>query len=237
MENIRSQLIARSLYRHIVSKYSKWADLPCRRYSVPVMNVFDRQTKLHQKNQITKDHQYKQYQYIKDEVGFRVFDRLCDVKRTFDTAVDLGCGLGHATKHITLLQQLVTNRIYMIEASAALLEKAEKSPDVPCTRVHCDEETLTELPFEMESIDAVYSSLSLHWVNDLPGLCRRVLQMLKRDGVFVGSLFGTDTLYELRVSLQLAEQEIIGESFLLWCLPHTPMYSKSCIQMVLACAL
>lgn len=174
------------------------------------MNVFDRKAKIHQRNQVANDKDYQKYQYIKEEIGFRVFDRLCDIKRTFETAVDLGCGLGHATKHIESMQQLVTNRIYMIDGSAVLLENAEKSPDVPCTRVHCDEETLSELPFQEESIDVVYSSLSLHWVNDLPGLFRRVMQMLKRDGVFLGSLFGTDTLYELRVSLQLAEQEIKG---------------------------
>lgn len=188
----------------------EWMSRCC--YStIPIMNVFDRQMKIQQKDLITKDKDYQQYSYVKDEIGFRVFDRLCDVKRTFGTAVDLGCGLGHVTKHITLLQQLVTDQIYMIDGSAATLVKAETSPDVPCTLVHCDEETLSGLPFELGSIDVVYSSLSLHWINDMPGMFRRVMQILKNDGVFVGSLFGTDTLYELRVSLQLAEHEIRGK--------------------------
>lgn len=197
--------------RSLLSSTTGYAQTTFRRcYSVPVMNVFDRKTKIQQRDQIAYDKDYQKYQYIKEEIGFRVFDRLCDIKRTFETAVDLGCGLGHVTKHVEAMQQLVTDRIYMIDGSAAMLEKAETSPDVPCTRVHCDEEALDELPFQMESIDVVYSSLSLHWVNDLPGLFRRVMMMLKKDGAFLGSLFGTDTLYELRVSLQLAEQEIKG---------------------------
>ena len=175
------------------------------------MNVFDRATKRHQRDLIVKDYNYEQYNYLKDEIGFRVFDRLCDVKRTFDIAVDLGCGLGHVSKHITTAQQLVTSHIYMVDSSKNLLEKASQSPDVPTTLVHCDEETLDELPLASDSADIFFSSLSLHWVNDLPGLFKKVINVLKKDGVLVGSLFGTDTLYQLRVSLQLAEQELTGK--------------------------
>ena len=39
--------------------------------------------------------------------------------------------------------------------------------------------------------------------------------MLKNDGVFVGCMFSGDTLFELRCSLQLAEMEREGVSFLL----------------------
>ena len=43
-------------------------------------------------------------------------------------------------------------------------------------------------------------------------MLKQVHNALKKDGVFLGCLFGGDTLYELRVSLQLAEQEIEGAS-------------------------
>ncbi|NXW52320.1 NDUF5 hydroxylase, partial [Nyctiprogne leucopyga] len=51
---------------------------------------------------------------------------------------------------------------------------------------------------------------SLHWVNDLPRAFREIHQVLKPDGVFIGAVFGGDTLYELRCSLQLAELEREG---------------------------
>lgn len=54
------------------------------------------------------------------------------------------------------------------------------------------------------------SSLSLHWVNDLPKAFKRILESLKQDGVFLAAVFGGDTLYELRSSLQLAELERRG---------------------------
>lgn len=54
------------------------------------------------------------------------------------------------------------------------------------------------------------SSLNLHWVNDLPTAFKSILNSLKEDGVLLASVFGGDTLYELRSSLQLAELERKG---------------------------
>lgn len=56
----------------------------------------------------------------------------------------------------------------------------------------------------------VISNLALHWFNDLPGLIKSVNKCLKPDGPFLASLFGGETLYELRSSLHLAEQERRG---------------------------
>lgn len=54
------------------------------------------------------------------------------------------------------------------------------------------------------------SNLALHWFNDLPGIIKSINNCLKPDGVFLASLFGGETLYELRSSLQLAESERKG---------------------------
>ncbi|KAG8986418.1 hypothetical protein FRB90_004010, partial [Tulasnella sp. 427] len=76
-------------------------------------------------------------------------------------------------------------------------------------RVHGDEERLLE-SIPRNSQDAVVSCLSLHWVNDLPGALIQAREALKPDGVFIGAMFGGDTLFELRTSLQLAETEREG---------------------------
>lgn len=52
--------------------------------------------------------------------------------------------------------------------------------------------------------------MGLHWVNDLPGALIQFNRALKPDSPFLGCLFGGDTLFELRTSLQLAEQERWG---------------------------
>lgn len=54
------------------------------------------------------------------------------------------------------------------------------------------------LPFAPESLDLVMSSMSLHWVNDLPGCLGQVRRALKPDGVFIAAMLGGETLFELR---------------------------------------
>jgi len=66
------------------------------------------------------------------------------------------------------------------------------------------------LPYTAESFDLVVSSLSMHWINDLPGALAQINHVLKPDCAFVGAMLGGDTLFELRTSLQLAEQERRG---------------------------
>ncbi len=65
-------------------------------------------------------------------------------------------------------------------------------------------------PFAPESFDLILSSLSLHWTNDLPGVLTQINRLLKPDAPFLGAMLGGDTLFELRTSLQLAEQERRG---------------------------
>uniref|UniRef100_A0A0B6Z3B3 Uncharacterized protein n=2 Tax=Arion vulgaris TaxID=1028688 RepID=A0A0B6Z3B3_9EUPU len=183
----------------------------CRRMSTRqqdvIMNVFDRKAKrLHRERAALglTGEDATVYDYIKDEFGYRLSDRICDIRRKFEVVVDLGCGRGHVTKN---LYADMVDRVYQCELSPSLLSQAAISPDVPTFKVAVDEEFL---PFKANSIDLMVSNLSLHWVNNLPGCLRQILQALKNDGVLIGSMFGSDTLHELRVSLQLAEQEREG---------------------------
>lgn len=66
------------------------------------------------------------------------------------------------------------------------------------------------LPFSPQSFDAVLSSLSLHWVNDLPTLLSQINGVLKPDCPFIAAMLGGDSLFELRTSLQLADLDRRG---------------------------
>jgi SAM-dependent methyltransferase len=61
------------------------------------------------------------------------------------------------------------------------------------------------LPFADGTFDLVTSVLSLHSVNDLPGALIQIRRVLKPDGVFLGALFGGETLRELRLAFAAAE--------------------------------
>ncbi|RUS88160.1 hypothetical protein EGW08_004057 [Elysia chlorotica] len=172
-----------------------------------IMNVFDRKAKRMQKERAALGHGGEDpsvYDYIKDEFGYRLSDRICDIKRKFKLVVDLGCGRGQHWFVEMLLYQLT---IYQCDMSPSMLEQAATSTDVPSHKMVVDEEYL---PFEENSVDLVVSNLSLHWVNNLPGSLAQIRHILKKDSPLVGSMFGGDTLYQLRVSLQLAEIEREG---------------------------
>lgn len=157
-----------------------------------VMYVFDRNAKLLQRERAAQASDTKLYDYIKDEVGYRLSDRIFDIKRQFKRAVDLGCGRGHLSKNI--LPECVEELI-LTDMCPSFVHQAEAMEGIKVTRTVMDEENFS---FEPDSLDLVISSLSLHWVNDLPGCFRNINRSLKSDGVFMAALFGGDTLYELR---------------------------------------
>jgi len=60
------------------------------------------------------------------------------------------------------------------------------------------------------AFDLATSVLALHAVNDLPGALIQIRRALKSDGLFVGALFGGETLTELRQAFAAAEAETTG---------------------------
>jgi SAM-dependent methyltransferase len=66
------------------------------------------------------------------------------------------------------------------------------------------------LPFPPGSFDLITSVLSLHAVNDLPGALIQIRRALRPHGLFVGALFGGETLRELRDAFAAAESELAG---------------------------
>jgi len=156
------------------------------------MNVFDRNAKLLQRERAAKDANVQLYDYIKDEVGDRLADRIFDIKRKFGRVLDLGCGRGHVSKRI--LSESV-EELVLADMSPSLLQQAEITEGIRVKKEVIDEENLS---FESDSFDMVISCLSLHWINDLPGCFKRINSSLKNDGVFMAAVFGGDTLYELR---------------------------------------
>ena len=126
----------------------------------------------------------------------RLLDRLDDVKRPFAQALDLG-GRG-------IVAPLLRARGIAV-VSADLSPRMAALSGTPC--VAADEEWL---PFASESFDLVVASLSLHWVNDLPGALIQIRRTLKPDGLFLASLPALGTLGELRTALTAAEATLTG---------------------------
>nr|XP_054484735.1 arginine-hydroxylase NDUFAF5, mitochondrial [Agelaius phoeniceus] len=167
------------------------------------LNPFDRRLKRKQKNWAALQAEPAKCDYLREEVGGRIADRVFDITRTFPLALDVGSGRGYIAQHLT---KETVEKLIQVDIAENALKNAIES-EIPTVRVVADEEFL---PFKEDTFDLVVSSLSLHWVNDLPKAFKEIHQVLKPDGVFIGAMFGGDTLYELRCSLQLAELEREG---------------------------
>jgi len=126
----------------------------------------------------------------------RLLDRLDDVKRPFALALDLG-GRG------VVAPVLRARGIEVV--SADLSPRMAALNGGPC--VAADEEWL---PFAPACFDLVVASLSLHWVNDLPGALIQIRRTLRSDGLFLASLPALGTLAELRTALAVAEDSLAG---------------------------
>ncbi|XP_054634344.1 arginine-hydroxylase NDUFAF5, mitochondrial isoform X2 [Dunckerocampus dactyliophorus] len=166
-------------------------------------NVFDRTMKKRQKDWAASAKDSRKYDYLREEVGSRVADRVYDVARTFPVALEVGSGRGHIAQH---LNKDIVERLFLTDISGSTLRQVSCG-EMTTHVLMADEEFL---PFKENTFDLVLSSLSLHWINDLPGALRQIRHVLKPDGVFIGAMVGGDTLYELRCSLQLAETEREG---------------------------
>ncbi|XP_014217667.1 arginine-hydroxylase NDUFAF5, mitochondrial isoform X2 [Copidosoma floridanum] len=169
-----------------------------------LMYIFDRNAKLFQRERAAQANDVHVYDYIKDEVGSRLADRVFDIKRKFDCVLNLGCGRGHVSKNIT---NETTNELILSDLSPSWLQQASTAKGIKVKKIVSDEE---ELAFKTNNIDFIISCLSLHWVNNLPHCLNNIIRILKNDGVFMAAVFGGETLYELRGALHLAELERDG---------------------------
>ena len=150
-----------------------------------------------------------EHDFLVHEAAERLLDRLDDVKRQFPRGLDLGCRsgfLGDALGGRGGVESILHADIsWEMVRTLGSIPRSQDTPPVTC--VVADEELL---PFASASFDVILSNLSLHWTNDLPGALAQLNRALKPDGLFLATLFGGDTLWELRDSLLQAEAEVDG---------------------------
>ena len=203
---------------------------PTRSYAVqapgaPAIEVFNNHTKwLHKERAARNTDQSRKVDYLRDEVAARLCDRLLDINRSFPKVLDFGANACNIARILTHPYQdpegqtpggdPISKRIGSItctDTSPTLLHRDQDeafNKEIDITR-----EVLKNpeyLPYEPETFDLAISSLSLHWINDLPSVLTQINTCLKPDAPFIAAMSGGDSLFELRGSLQLAEQERLG---------------------------
>ncbi len=159
--------------------------------------IFDRRrVRLHRDRAAMK---FTKHNFLFREFGARLADRLLDIERQFPLALDLGCHNGGLESQLPCERGIET--LVQCDLSASMARQANSSALV------ADEELL---PFTEQQFDLILSNLSLHWTNDLPGVLFQLRRLLKSDGLFLATLFGSGTLIEFRECLTEAVRTKIG---------------------------
>lgn len=136
--------------------------------------------------------------FLMQRAADELAERLATVERRFACAAALFCLTGHAARALETSGKV--DRVMRVEADERLLAGAPEG-------LAAAPETV---PLEAESLDLAVSLLTLHEVNDLPGLLLQIRRALRPDGLFLAAMAGAGTLGELRQSLLQAETEIAG---------------------------
>ncbi|MCJ1425211.1 hypothetical protein MMC29_003099 [Sticta canariensis] len=197
---------------------------PRRHYAVhtpgappPMMQVFNSESKFLQRERAAADAAAsRNVDYLRDELAARVCDRLLDINRHFPAVLDLGANACNVARALTLSPPLTT-RISSFTSADSSPTLLHRDVDLPFntllprhSRIVLPLPDSAPLPFAPASFAAVVSSLSLHWINDLPSLLAQVARILLPDSPFLAVMLGGDSLFELRTSLQLADLDRRG---------------------------
>ena len=117
-------------------------------------------------------------------------------------AVDLGAGPGRASA--AMRKRWPKARVVAVDLALPMLREAGKRSGWfrPFDRVCADARAL---PFAEGSVDVLFSSLCLQWVEDLGAAFAGFRRVLKPDGLLLVTTFGPETLIELRDAFAQAD--------------------------------
>ncbi len=147
--------------------------------------------------------------FLQQEVARRLDERLEVMQIAPQTLLDAGCGTGYAFP--LLRTRYPKAQLIGLDIASGMLRQAGArqtkprgwrkwlSPFMPSasppTLICAD---IERLPFKKDSLDMVWSNLTLQWVGDLEGCLRQLHRVIRPGGLFIFSTFGPDTLKELR---------------------------------------
>lgn len=131
--------------------------------------------------------------FLLDKIADNLADRLVDMTGHFDHIAITGAARLSPENKQAFIKNAKSTRAITIDTCLADIITSDDT-----------------LPLTAQSQDAIISYLSLHLIDDLPGALIQIRRALRPDGLFLGAMFGGESLHELRQSLTAAEIECKG---------------------------
>lgn len=145
---------------------------------------------------------YDAHSPLQKEVRNRLLEKLELVTLEPRDVLDAGCGTGGALK--PLAKRFPGATLHALDIAPAMLAEARRHK--PWFRkLNLVEGALEDIPMPDDSVDVVFSSLALQWVNDFDRALSELRRVLRGGGLLLFSTFGPDTLKELRAAWAAAD--------------------------------
>ena len=143
---------------------------------------------------------YAKHAALQRDVEDVLLERLEYVRVAPSRVLDVGSGPGRGTS--ALRKRFSSAQVIALDIAMPMLSQIRPGWLRPVMRVSAD---ARELPFADASIDVLYSSLCLQWIEDLPALFNEFRRVLRPGAYVAFSTFGPDSLYELRAAWSAAD--------------------------------
>lgn len=159
---------------------------------------------------------YDQSAVLQREVSNRMFERLELIKYMPGRILDAGCGTGYGSRK--LAGRYPDSQLLAADIAVGMLQQSRLQdeqqqggglrfwPFRKKSGVQYACVDIEQLPFKDESIDMVWSNLTLQWCSDLERTFREINRVLTTDGLLMFSTLGPDTLKELRHAFAQVDQ-------------------------------
>jgi len=145
---------------------------------------------------------YESAAALQARVAAELLERLTEFRFAPRVVLDLGAGTGRVTRE--LKRRYRRALVVALDLAPGMLREARRHQR-PWRRFALLCADAERLPLEDASVDLVFSNLMLQWCEPLDAALHEVRRVLRPEGFFAFSTFGTDTLCELRSAWSQAD--------------------------------
>lgn len=142
---------------------------------------------------------YDSHADLQHRIGLQLLDYMLEVKRNAFQIADVGSGTGLLTQR--LQQKFPAAKLYGVDLSPNMLTTCQQQFPEASMKLVCAD--FDALPFPSNSLDLIYSNMTLQWSLNLAVTFSELIRCLAPGGILAFSLFVDDTLENFRPLLNI----------------------------------